>query len=117
MPWVKFVAQATSYLFFLCVILAHGQVEQGKLCLSRVKDVQPLYQRYRQVRRNLTGDLRHLDAMCIRNHKPAAMEFVIVFWITGLFLTTTTTTATTATITTATTATITITDNYCRWGR
>ena len=50
-PWVKFVAQATSYLFFLCVILAHGHVEQGKLCLSRVEDVQPMYGHYQQVRR------------------------------------------------------------------
>ena len=49
-PWVKFVAQATSYLFFLCVILAHGHVEQGKLCLSRVEDVQPMYHYYQQVR-------------------------------------------------------------------
>jgi len=83
MPWVKFVAQATSYLFFLCVILAHGHVEQGKMCLSRVEDVQPLYRCYRQVRRNLTVGLQQIDSMCIRNHKPAAMEFLIVLWITG----------------------------------
>ena len=82
-PWVKFVAQATSYLFFLCVILAHGHVEQGKLCLSRVNDVQPLYRYYKQMRPNLTTGLQHIDTMCIRNHKPAAMEFLIVLWITG----------------------------------
>jgi len=82
-PWVKFVAQATSYLFFLCVILAHGHVEQGKLCLSRVRDVQPLYRYYRQVRENLTSNLQQIDAMCIRNNKPAVMEFLIVLWITG----------------------------------
>jgi len=92
-PWVKFVAQATSYLFFLCVILAHGHVEQdlahghveqGKLCLTRVEDVQPLYRYYRQARGNLTTSLQRIDSMCIRNHKPAAMEFLIVLWITGL---------------------------------
>jgi len=82
-PWVKFVAQATSYLFFLCVILAHGHVEQGKLCLSRVEDVAPMYRYYRQVRANLSASLQQIDAMCIRNHKPAAMELVIVLWITG----------------------------------
>jgi len=82
-PWVKFVAQATSYLFFLCVILAHGHVEQSKLCLSRVRDVQPLYRYYQQVRGNLTTGHQRIDAMCIRNYKPAAMEFLIVLWITG----------------------------------
>jgi len=82
-PWVKFVAQATSYLFFLCVILTHAYVEQGKLCLSRVEDVQPLYRYYKQVRANLTSDLRRLDRMCIRNHKPPAMELLIVLWIAG----------------------------------
>ena len=64
--------------------LAHGHVEQGKLCLTRVEDVQPLYRYYRQVRGNLTTSLQRIDSMCIRNHKPAAMEFLIVLWITGL---------------------------------
>jgi len=82
---VKFVAQATSYLFFLFLILAHGHVEQGKLCLTRVEDVQPLYLYYRQVSANLTSSLglQQIDSMCIRSHKPAAVEFVIVLWITG----------------------------------
>lgn len=82
-PCIKFVAQATSYLIFLCLIVIHGQIEQSKLCPERLGDHESVGKLYRLVRHNLSEDIQNLDKLCIRNHKPAVTEICIVFWITG----------------------------------
>ncbi|ELT93222.1 hypothetical protein CAPTEDRAFT_147411, partial [Capitella teleta] len=36
-PCIKFVGQSASYLFFLGLILVHGQLEQNEVCTKRVR--------------------------------------------------------------------------------
>jgi hypothetical protein len=95
-PCVKFVAQAASYLFFLGLILVHGQVEQGKLCPARVVDLGlPMHHLETSSSATPTDHLsgaagaaanmtwKDIGRMCIRSHKPAVMEICIVLWISG----------------------------------
>ncbi|KAK2145535.1 hypothetical protein LSH36_676g01050 [Paralvinella palmiformis] len=82
-PCIKFVAQATSYLVFLSLILVHGHVEQGKLCGSRMRDYHQFNYSYSEVRENLREQLQDMDMMCVRGHHPAVLEILILLWITG----------------------------------
>lgn len=75
----------TSYMFFLFLIVVHGQVEQGKLCRERISDHEAVRTNFFHLKDNFTSDLQDFDKMCIRNYTTAVMEVCILLWISGLY--------------------------------
>ena len=82
-PVVKFVAEATSFILFLCLILLHSYEKQIKLCDTRFIDDPQIRQHWEAHRTNLSAQYGLLDRMCVRHFHPSVLETLIMLWIAG----------------------------------
>ena len=82
-PVVKFVAQAVSFVLFLCLILSHSYLEQTKICDTQFKDDEEVKKNLEVFEANISTKYPMLGRMCLRNHSPSFLEVLILLWITG----------------------------------